>query len=269
MNEALTRLLESTQRPGLLGIVGMRRERACTRDLATYFRVLKVKLNIDDLATLVNSSSKEVALHSAAIRVKSSLRSMRPALLSVLSSHKMMAFKEGYKIAQVHEVKGLKKLKESIIPSGGPMDHLGPSGESAADYAATSSAESVVGIDETTLSRIQDAIAQGIEEQLGVGGTARLIRQVVTDMSVDRAEAIATTEMNDAFSQATLAKLNDLGIEYKKAVPVDDPCDDCQENADAGAIPVDDEFPTGDDASPFHTRCRCAIVGARAPEEDS
>jgi hypothetical protein len=181
----------------------------------------------------------------------------------------MMAWKEGYKNAQVHDDASLKEAaKPKAKVKQTPLDQLGPTGERAADYAATSAAETVVGIDATTLSLIQDAISTGIEERLGVGGTARLIREVVTDMSVKRSEAIATTEMNDAISQATLEKLGDLGIEYKKAIPVDDPCDICQENADAGAIPVDDEFPSGDDATPFHTRCRCAVVGARAPQED-
>jgi len=34
-------------------------------------------------------------------------------------------------------------------------------------------------------------------------------------------------------------------------------CDICQDNADAGYIPIDDEFPSGDDGTPGHPNCRC------------
>jgi hypothetical protein len=46
-----------------------------------------------------------------------------------------------------------------------------------------------------------------------------------------------------------------------------DPCEICIENDDAGAIPIDELFPSGDLRTPFHPNCRCAVVGAR-PEEN-
>jgi hypothetical protein len=265
----LRELAETAQKPGIMSLVGIRRERLCTRDMETYFRLLKKTLPIETLSQLATSGNKEAALHQSEIIVRRVIRQIQPALLSILTSHKMLAWKEGYKTAQVVEDRSLlKEAAKPITPKGKPLDQLGPGGQRAADYAATSAGEKIKGINQTTLGKIQDAIAEGIEEQLGVPGTAKLLRDTVDGMTVQRSLDIATTEMTDAFSQATLAKLNDLGIEYKKSIPVDDPCDDCQENADAGAIPVDDEFPSGDDASPFHTRCRCATVGARSPESD-
>ena len=32
------------------------------------------------------------------------------------------------------------------------------------------------------------------------------------------------------------------------------------------SIPVDDDFPSGDERPPAHPNCRCAVTGARAPE---
>lgn len=267
----IRKLVETLRRPGLLGAVGIRREKACTRDVATYFRVLGERLPVEMLAQLSESQHKEAALHSSELTIKTVLRQLQPALISLLSAHILLAFKEGYKHAQVHDDKTLKEAaaKPEAKIKRAPLDMLGPTGQRAADYAATSAAETVAGINATTLDLIQDAISTGIEERLGVGGTGRLIREVVTDMSVKRAATIAATEMNDAISHATLEKLSDLGIEYKKWMAVADPCDICQENEDDGAIPVDDNFSSGDDAPPAHPNCRCAVVGARPPEEDS
>ena len=46
-----------------------------------------------------------------------------------------------------------------------------------------------------------------------------------------------------------------------------DPCDDCQENEDAGPIPVGDEFPSGDYAPPAHPNCtECELEYVEAEE---
>ena len=34
-------------------------------------------------------------------------------------------------------------------------------------------------------------------------------------------------------------------------------CEDCQKNADAGWIPYDEDFPTGDQCAPHDPGCRC------------
>lgn len=44
-----------------------------------------------------------------------------------------------------------------------------------------------------------------------------------------------------------------------------DACPECQDNAGAGWIPFDEDFPSGDDSPPAHPNCDCAldIRGAR------
>lgn len=40
--------------------------------------------------------------------------------------------------------------------------------------------------------------------------------------------------------------------------------DECDDNADAGVIALDEAFPSGDDTAPFHVHCECdvaAVVG--------
>ncbi len=79
--------------------------------------------------------------------------------------------------------------------------------------------------------------------------------------SEERATLIADTEVAMANGQGALAGYREAqaaGVKLKKIwVTDDDPCDECQENADAGAIDVDDEFPSGDDAEIAHPGCRC------------
>ena len=36
--------------------------------------------------------------------------------------------------------------------------------------------------------------------------------------------------------------------------------DECDENADEGAIPLDEPFPSGDDTAPGHPNCKCDVV---------
>ena len=40
----------------------------------------------------------------------------------------------------------------------------------------------------------------------------------------------------------------------------DDACDECVANAEQGAIGLEDEFLSGDDAPPAHPNCRCDVL---------
>lgn len=266
IRHVLRKLVEAMQRPGLLGAFGIRRATACQRDLAAYFRLVLSKLPLEDLSRLAVSENKETAMHAAEMTITRVLRMCRPQLLQTLATHMMLAYKEGYKHAQVHD---FVKEADDLLPSGSPIDIIGPTGERAADFAATSAGDLIRALDEQTLELLREAVAQAIEEKLGVDGLARLIRKTVMDMSVDRAKMIATTEMNNAISTATLEKLANMNVQYKRWIAVDDPCDICSENEADGAIPVDETFSSGDDAPPAHPNCRCAVVGARPPKEDS
>jgi hypothetical protein len=174
----------------------------------------------------------------------------------------------------IHIIKGkpLGNVKEADEPqpSARPLDDLGITGHDAVTYAEQRAAELVTGINETTLERIADAVAEGIENRLGVPGTSKLIREVMDDMSKFRADMIATTEINSAMSEASLRKIASVGIPYKRWLIADDDADEiCTGNADQGAIPVGEAFDSGDFRPPAHPNCRCAVVGARAPEQES
>jgi SPP1 gp7 family putative phage head morphogenesis protein len=166
---------------------------------------------------------------------------------------------------KVRESESLREA-ESITPT--ELDKFGDTAKKAAAWAAEQAAELVVGLDDTTIDLIAGDIERGIEERLGAQGTARLIRQTLDDMSTSRALTIASTEINRAMSAATLDKLSGLGVEYKQWILDADPCEICIANAEQGAIAVDEDFDSGDDAPPAHPNCRCAVAGAQAPKEE-
>jgi SPP1 gp7 family putative phage head morphogenesis protein len=254
VDERLTKLLESLQRLGLHGLVGKQRERQAARSVAAYFRLLKMKMPIDRLAELAKAEHKQAAQHSAEIIVQRVLRGVQPLLTEALIYHKLLAYKEGYKQTVVEEVR--------------EADRQGDVAKKAADYAATSAAEQVAGINQTTVEALQDLIGEAIDEQLSVDDLARSLVDELDGFTLNRARMIARTEMSDAFAQSAIDKLNDYSIQYKQWISYSDCCDDCSTNDDDGPIPIDDNFSSGDDAPPAHPNCRCTIAGARAPKEE-
>jgi hypothetical protein len=80
--------------------------------------------------------------------------------------------------------------------------------------------------------------------------------------SEKRATLIADTEVAMANGHGALAGYKEAkaaGVKLKKiwVIADGDCCDECDENAEAGAIDVEDEFPSGDDCETAHPGCRC------------
>lgn len=79
-----------------------------------------------------------------------------------------------------------------------------------------------------------------------------------------RAEMISRTEIMTANGQGSLESFKALdgdGLKVRKSWDADsEACEICQGNAKAGAIDLDDDFPSGDDAPPGHVNCECILV---------
>lgn len=243
---------------GIQGPIGQEVEAQCKLDVGAYFSRLASKIQGLGLERLA-ADSPDHAKETVQLAMNNLLRKERPNLFMALAVNIQKAYVTGYAMP-VHVI----KEAEGDLPFE-PLDYLGKSGESAAEYAAQEAGDLVVGIDQTTVDKIDAAVSQGIETQAGVPGTARLIKSVTEEMATSRAETIASTEINRAFSRSAVDKLFDLGIEFKRVIPFD-PCPICEENAAEGAIPTDEDFSSGDPYPPFHPNCRCTVVGARAPE---
>lgn len=117
-------------------------------------------------------------------------------------------------------------------------------------------------ITDSTRDMIRDAIADGLADNIGRDEIIENISNL-TGFSDDRAELIAETEIAQANSQAALEGYRgaaSIGVNVKKEwLVADDPCDDCADNADAGPIDLDEDFPSGDDAPPGHPHCKCSL----------
>jgi hypothetical protein len=147
----------------------------------------------------------------------------------------------------------------------------------AVDWAEENAADLVTGIEDATRDMLRSTIASGLAD----GMTAEEIASSIEDgyaFGEERSQLIAETEIASANSEGALAGYEEAaneGISVKKSwLILDDACDDCQENADAGAIDLDEMFPTGDDAPPAHPNCRCVLVpeveeGGDLGEEDA
>ena len=265
-------LVEKLARPGLLGLRGKKLEKTFRRDLEAYFRRLGRDVKKLKLELVVEHQTKDAAVSAVTVMLQNALRLHRPTLKAVLTVNLRDGLEAGFKVHPFTEAEpGETEIPPPEFPGIGDLtpediDFLGQSGQDAAAWAEQYAAQLVVGIDATTVKIIAKVIAQGIEERLGVPQTARLLASAIDGMTSERAYTIALTEMNAAMSEAALQKLERLNIGYKRWILGPDPCEICEANADEDAIPVGDTFDSGDLRPPAHPNCRCALVGARAPE---
>jgi hypothetical protein len=156
-------------------------------------------------------------------------------------------------------------------------DLFGVVNQGAVDYAASRGAE-MVGMridDEGNLWpnpdakwRIDDGTRQllraTIKDAIESGASPGELREaIVSDYAFSPARAlnIARTETARAFESASLEAAKKSGVVTGKESdlgsghPEPDECDD---NADAGVIGLDEDFPSGDPCAPFHPGCECA-----------
>jgi hypothetical protein len=140
-----------------------------------------------------------------------------------------------------------------------------------ADLLARKKPVTIKGVNDTTLDRIGTALARGLggvpEEDIAGGQGRAFIAAEITDILGDpfRALMIAQTEMSRALNSSTMDSYTDFGVEYKEWVALEE-CELCGANADAGVIPIDEDFPSGDSEPPAHPNCRCTIAPANPPE---
>jgi len=144
----------------------------------------------------------------------------------------------------------------------------------AVKWVESHGAELVAGIDETTRSAMSDLLTRAVEEGWSYGHTAREIKSNFDGFAGlkpqghihNRAEGVAVTESRFAYEQGNLRTaeaLRDLGLNMEKSWYVSGDemqCEDCELNGDEGWIPLDDNFPSGDDAPPAHPYCRCDLL---------
>ena len=130
----------------------------------------------------------------------------------------------------------------------------------AADYARAHAGELIKNIDSTTLESVRSAISSFVETPgMTIGDTMDML-----PFDQKRAWRVATTEITNVYSRATL----EAGAELKNEYPdvrvtktwftnVDDrTCELCGP-LNGMEIDINDQFPGGFDAPAAHVNCRC------------
>lgn len=111
----------------------------------------------------------------------------------------------------------------------------------------------------------RDGLRRLIVDALLQGSSAQELAAAIGEsflFSAARAEMIARTELAAAMTQGNLAAWGRSGVPMKQSLlgsehDLDDVCD---ENAEAGPIPVGSAFPSGDLGPPYHPNCVCAVI---------
>jgi len=113
------------------------------------------------------------------------------------------------------------------------------------------------GITDTKLNRIGTVLGQALAVGITPKDVSVLVDQVINDPQ--QALVIAQTEMSRAVSVASRDLYETSGVEQVEWL-VAIGCEDCQENADASPIGIDEVFPSGDTEPPAHPNCMCALA---------
>lgn len=257
----LASLLEAyAGRPGVMSLAGVSAEHQMTKALKSYFSGLGIEIRQRIRGLAATHTDHEAARHEAEMHITQVVRSHSGRLKAILVEWQH----RGLLAADKLPVTGFKEADNEEDP----VDPL--TAEDAANIAVENAAKSVTGIDETTTRLYADAVADSIKAEESVQQLSQRLRGISEDMQTSRSRTIAATEMADAFGEASLRKLERSGVEYKQIILSPSACEICIGIQAAGPVPVDDPFVDDEgeeyDRTPIHVNCRCATVGARAPE---
>ena len=182
-------------------------------------------------------------------------------------------------LAEIVKDQGIAALDSVGIDVTANTDVLNVVSQDALDYGKERSAE-MVGMRVNDAGELvqnpnaewqitegtREGIRATVEDAMRTGATNDEIAATLQDayaFSDERAMMIARTETQMAANAGALAGYKASGVVQGKlwSTAEDDlVSEDCQENADAGELALEAEFPSGDDAPPAHPNCRCSIV---------
>jgi hypothetical protein len=117
-------------------------------------------------------------------------------------------------------------------------------------------------ISEEMRNGLRNTVSDGLEEGLSSQALAGEIRDGYA-FSKERATTIARTELAFAHTNGNIAGWDASGVvEGKESIlgSEHDMDDDCNDNADAGVLKLDEDFPSGDIGPPYHPNCVCALL---------
>ena len=119
-------------------------------------------------------------------------------------------------------------------------------------------------MNKTDAGKIGEIVAKSVSSDMTVEETAQAIMAFVKNdqMTPERAQMIATTEVNEALAQAGQASATQMGFTTKEWVTdlSSNVCETCVGNEEQGPIGIEEEFISGDLTPTAHPNCACWLV---------
>ena len=176
----------------------------------------------------------------------------------VTDGFEAMAAQEGIATEEFLNRAGLQKAFELDDPR-------------AVKWAQENAAIDVTKVNDTTKETIRGIVSDGIDKGMDYDTIAKRITKRFSEFAVgkpqqhiaSRAHLVAVTENAMAYEHGQRELIDEIqavGIDMEKSwatVGDDAVSDGCQRNQDAGWIPADASFPSGDQAPPRFPGCRC------------
>lgn len=181
---------------------------------------------------------------------------------TVLSNLNLSAFEEVTAAveAAVMEV-GEEEFVKSLTQVGAEDSLFDLANPRAVAYAEERALELVTELEDSTRKMLRSTIVKALDEGRSYAQLAKDLEEEYA-FSAERAEAIASTEMNDAVTNSQLEAWKASGVVIGKSWLLSEDegvCSICEANAAQGTIPLEDAFQSGDEGPTAHPRCRCSL----------
>ena len=160
------------------------------------------------------------------------------------------------RITEMLKIAGIDAYAELGV--SGSFDVLNPK---VIKWIKARGGELIKSIADTTLDELRITLAEGVTLGEKIPKLASRVSAVYDNAKGYRAVRIARTEAITASNQGALQAYKQSGVvEKKEWLLAADACDICIEQAQAGPIPIEDNFPGGYDAPTAHPNCKCSIL---------
>ena len=207
------------------------------------------------------ASAKVIAKQSVQHNIRFDASPLQAVLKGIYADNGLIALKP----ATTSKAAGLSSDLEALA-GGIDWSNWKPGNPEAAAKVAGGGLKSLLdnsnatikGITDTTMARLGDLIAAGIDQGLPSSDIADSLDAIVNDPA--RAEMIAQTEGSRAYNASSLDSMVDAGLPGFEWLAYDGACDECAD------MEGDHDF--GDEYPPLHPNCRCAIVGQSTVSAD-
>ena len=207
------------------------------------------------------ASAKVIAKQSVQHNIRFDASPLQAVLKGIYADNGLIALKP----ATTSKAAGLSSDLEALA-GGIDWSNWKPGNPEAAAKVAGGGLKSLLdnsnatikGITDTTMARLGDLIAAGIDQGLPSSDIADSLDAIVNDPA--RAEMIAQTEGSRAYNASSLDSMVDAGLPGFEWLAYDGACEECAD--------MEGNHDFGDEYPPLHPNCRCAIVGQSTVSAD-